>query len=48
MTTLRQRMVDAARALSQRTMAATLADALRQCGPAFLEKYTLNTPQAKA
>ena len=27
---------------------ATLADALRQCGPAFLEKYTLNTPQAKA
>ena len=29
-------------------MAATLADALRQCGPDFLEKYTLNTPQAKA
>ena len=29
-------------------MAATLADALRQCGPAYLAKYTLNTPQAKA
>lgn len=29
-------------------MAATVADALRQCGPAYLAKYTLNTPQAKA
>ena len=29
-------------------MAATLADALRECGPAYLAKYTLNTPQAKA
>ena len=29
-------------------MAATLADVLRQHGPAYLTKHTLNTPQAKA